>query len=237
MHLIYFDENKYSEENPFFTIGGILVPEEKVLQLDDTLTQIQSNFFGSSSLVAENEFHGKEMFHGKGPFKGRKLPERIEVFNYLATFLISNQIPIRLVCIDVKRHRKKYLYPTPEYRLGLMLFLERACDYLDTVDGLGIAFGDYEKDEVARSVVDFSEYKSYGKTPMHFGRPLGRLVDTVYFTHSHHSRFLQLADVVVYLAGRYLAMEARPEKWHDAQVFDIWQKIKASADLKVQHWP
>ena len=44
MHLIYFDENKYSEENPFFNIGGILVPESKVLELDRTLTRIQYIF-------------------------------------------------------------------------------------------------------------------------------------------------------------------------------------------------
>lgn len=237
MHLIYFDENKYSEENPFFNIGGILVPEAKVLELDRTLTQIQFNFFGSSSLVVANEIHGKEMFHGKGPFKGRKLAERVEVFEYLATFLVENEIPIRLVHIDVKRHRQQYKFPTPEYRLGLMLFLERACDYLDDVDDLGIVFGDYEKEEVARSVVDFSEYKKVGKTPMHFGRGLNRLVDTVHFTPSHHSRFLQLADVVVYMAGRYLTRTEAPEKWHDAQVFETWEEIKASADLEVQHWP
>ncbi|MES1938889.1 hypothetical protein T5B8_01530 [Salinisphaera sp. T5B8] len=237
MHLIYFDENKYSEANPFFTIGGVLVPEAKVLELDETLTKIQSNFFGSSHPTTQNEFHGKEMFHGKGPFKGRKLAERVQLFDYLATFLVDNAIPIQLIHIDVNRHRSKYTYPEPEYRLGLMLFLERACDYLDSVDDLGIAFGDYEQDEVARSVVDFSEYKTSGKTPMHYGRPLGRLVDTVYFTQSHHSRFLQLADVVVYMAGRYLQQAEAPEKWHDARVWEIWEKIKASADMHIQHWP
>ena len=118
-----------------------------------------------------------------------------------------------------------------------MLFLERACDYLDDVDDLGIVFGDYEKDEVARSVVDFSEHKIAGRTPMYFGRPLGRLVDTVHFTRSHHSRFLQLADVVVYMAGRYLARNSAPEKWYDAQVFETWKRIEASADLEVRHWP
>ncbi len=118
-----------------------------------------------------------------------------------------------------------------------MLFLERAYDYLDKIDDLGIVFGDYEKDEVARSVVDFSEYKTSGKTPMYFGRPLGRLVDTVHFTRSHHSRFLQVADVVVYMAGRYLNRSTAPVKWHDAQVFETWNRIMTSADLKVQHWP
>ena len=45
-----------------------------MLELDNTLTEIQSNFCGSSSLVAENEFHGNEMIRGKDAFKGRKLP-------------------------------------------------------------------------------------------------------------------------------------------------------------------
>ncbi len=237
MHLIYFDENKYSKNNPFFNIGGILVPENKARELDSRLTLMQSNFFGSSSLVAENEFHGAEMFQGKGSFKSRKLPERIQLFDDFVTLLISKEIPIRLVHIDVQKYREKYAYPFPEYRLGLMLFLEMACAHLDKVDDLGIAFGDYENDEVAGSLADFSEYKTEGKTPMHSERPLDRLVDTVYFTRSHHSRFLQLADVVIYMAGRYLTRTKTPDKWHDIQVFEIWRKLKVSTDLIVRYWP
>ncbi len=50
MHLAYFDENKYTKDNPYFLIGGFLLPEEKAIDLENTLTQIQSNFFGTSSL-------------------------------------------------------------------------------------------------------------------------------------------------------------------------------------------
>lgn len=142
-----------------------------------------------------------------------------------------------MVCIDVNAHRKKYAYPTPEYRLGLMLILERFCDYLEKVDAIGAVFGDYEKDEIARAILDFSDFKVSGSTPMYFGRHLGRLIDTVYFTHSHHSRFLQVADVLVYMAGRYENTSSSPTKWHDIQVNDIWKKIKANTDIEIQHWP
>ena len=237
MHLLYFDENKYSEDNPFFTIGGVLVPESKVLDLDKTLTRIQSNFFGSSLLTAQTEFHGFEMFQGKGVYKNRRLSERVQLFDDLSRFLIDEQIPVRLVRVDVKSHREQHKFPTPEYRVGLMILLEIAHRYLDQVDDLGIAFGDYEQDEMARSVVDFSEYRTLTDPPMYQGRPLGRLVDTVYFCHSHHSRFLQLADLVVYMAGRYMNMQQRPDKWHDARVFDIWEEIKASENFQIHHWP
>ena len=80
MHLAYFDENKYTAENPYFFIGGYLVPEDKVLDLENTLTQIQSNFFGSTALRTDTEFHGKEMFHGWIPTKAAIKTER-SIFN------------------------------------------------------------------------------------------------------------------------------------------------------------
>lgn len=237
MHLCYFDENKHGPNQPVFTLGGLLVSDSKAIELEKTLGQIAFNFFGSRTLSLENEMHGKELFHGKGNSKGRKLEERIQVFRDAATFVMDSGLPVRMVQIDVARHIAKYKYPTPPYRLGLMLILERFCEYLETVGDLGVVFGDYEADEVTRAVVDFSEYKNMGTTPMHFGRPLGRLLDTVYFTQSHHSRFLQLADLLVYMAGRYENAESVPESWHEQQVATAWAKIKASGNLKIQRWP
>lgn len=237
MHLCYFDENKHGPDNPHFFIGGLLIPDKKALDFENTLNQIAFNFFGARSLIQANEFHGKELFHGKGNAKGRKLEERVQVFQDVASFVTNNQIPVRMVCIDVARHKNKYQYPMPAYRLGLMLILERFSEYLDKVDDLGLVFGDYEADEVTGAVVDFSEYKSQGKTPMYFGRPLGRLLDTVYFTQSHHSRFLQVADLLVYMAGRYENRNDIPDRWHEKEVQAAWEKIKASGNVHIQRWP
>lgn len=237
MHLCYFDENKHSPDNPHFFIGGVLIPDAKALEFEKTLSQITFNFFGSRSLTTLNELHGKDLFHGKGNAKGRKLEERVRVFQDVATFVTDNAIPVRMVCINVTRHNEKYKYPTPPYRLGLMLILERYSEYLDKVDDLGLVFGDYEADEVTSAVVDFSEYKSQGKTPMYFGRPLGRLLDTVYFTQSHHSRFLQVADLLVYMAGRYENRTDIAERWHEQAVKAAWEKIKASGNVSIQRWP
>jgi len=237
MHLCYFDENKHTADNPYFFIGGLLIPDHKALEFERTLSQIAFNFFGTRTMNVQSELHGKELFHGKGNAKGRKLAERVQVFQDVAKFVTNNKIPVRMICIDVERHKQKYAYPMPPYRLGLMLILERFCEYLDMVDDLGLVFGDYEADEVTGAVVDFSEFKNAGKTPMYFGRPLGRLLDTVYFTQSHHSRFLQVADLLVYMAGRFENAPAEPERWHEQQVYEAWQKIKASGNVYIQRWP
>jgi hypothetical protein len=238
MHLAYFDENKFADDNPYFWVGGLLVPDKKAIQFENTLIQIQDNFFGTSVLSKNTEFHGKELLHGKGQFKGRSLSDRMRVFNDIASFIVNSKVPVRMVCIDVPKHRSKYAYPKPEYRLGLMLILERFCDYLDYVDDMGLVFGDYEKDEITHSVLDFSQFKITGKTPMYFGRPLGRLLDTVYFTHSHHSRFLQVADLLIFLAGRYEHKTVDDgSRWHEQQVAKAWENIKANGDVKIQRWP
>jgi len=54
MYLIYFDENKFSIEDPYFHIGGILVEKDKVQALDKTLTQIQYNFFWYKCIASRN---------------------------------------------------------------------------------------------------------------------------------------------------------------------------------------
>ena len=152
MHLCYFDENKHTEENPFFYIGGLLIPDTKAIEFESTLSQIAFNYFGVRTMTIQSEFHGKELFHGKGNSKGRKLAERVQVFQDVATFVTNNQIPVRMVCIDVVRHKRKYAYPVTPYRLGLMLILERFCEYLDNVDDLGLVFGDYETDDYFSSI-------------------------------------------------------------------------------------
>lgn len=236
MRLIYFDETKFEKDNPFFFIGGILLEEKYISDFEKKLMQIQYNFFQTNRLDQNTELHGQFIFNGKGVFRQRGLAERIKLFEDVGQFIINNKIPIRIVCIDVNAQRAKYSDPKPEYNLGLMLVLERFCDFLEEQNDIGIVFGDYEKDEITQSILDFSQFKHLGKTPMFYGRPLGRLKDTIYFTHSHHSRFLQVADLIMYMANRY-ENGYEPHKWHDKELKNIWEQIKAKTDFIIQRFP
>jgi len=237
MHLCYFDENKHSAQNPNFYIGGLIIPDRQALKLEDTLSDIAFNFLGTRTLTVQSEMHGKDLFHGKGNAKGRHLAERVQVFKHISRFLVDNRIPVRVILIDVALHRAKYTYPMPEYRLGLMLVLEKFAEYVESVDDLGLVFGDFEADEMTRAVVDFSEFKSQGRTPMQLGRPLGRLLDTVYFTHSHHSRFLQVADIIIYMANRYEGVDVASGKWHEQEINAVWKELRTNGDVIIRRWP
>ena len=237
LHLCYFDENKRTPDKSGFFIGGLMIPDRQARKFEQVLAEITFGFFGTRDLTRSNELHGKDLFHGKGNARGRTLDERLRVFRQVSAFVADNALPVRLVYIDVDRHNQKYRQPTAAYRLGLMLVLERFAEHLEEIDDLGLVFGDYEADEMTRAVQDFSDYKSKGKTPMYFGRALNQILDTVYFTHSHHSRLLQVADLLVYLAGRYEISTKSADRWHEQEAKSCWEKIKASGNVYIQRWP
>lgn len=236
MNLIYFDESKfYPKVSPFFFLGGIIVAEARAPQLEKTLSQIQYNHFGTQSLTKQTEIHGLDVFHGKGNFKGQALASRIKLMTEVLAALASNNVSLRFIRVDVLAHRKKYPAPWSEYKLSLTLFSERCCDYLDKKNELGVVFGDYEQDQIARSVLDFSQSKSTGTTLIYPGRSLERLMDSVYFTHSHYSRFLQAADLACYLCQRYESGR-NATKYHDTQLQSAWQDFKGKVDFFMQTW-
>ncbi|MHB1665693.1 MAG: DUF3800 domain-containing protein [bacterium] len=247
MYLIYFDENKYSEDNPFFFLGGVLIKDKKITKCETDLMKIQYKFLKDYLLKKETELHGHEIFQGKGNFKGKVLQERMDLFTDVVEFIIKNKIPVIIVCIDVKQHKKKYGNPRKEYELGFMFLLEQFCSFLDSdIDGntleseIGIVFADYEKDEMAKSVLSFSQYKKNKKTDYIFGRNITALKDTVYYIDSHHSRFLQLADMIIFIASRYRKMEDISDdnlKWPDKIIRELWNLIKNSGLLQIKKWP
>ena len=238
MYLIYFDENKHSIENPNFIIGGFLVSIDNAKNLEEQLRDLHHQTFKN---VIDNhervEFHGVEIFQSKGLFKGRAMSDRARLFDDIASILINNGAIIRLVRIDVDRHKRKYRNPMPEYQWGLQVVLERFSQFLHDRNDVGVILGDYEKDEVTRSVGDFYRYKNAGTTLVGAGRSIGPLVDTIYYTHSHHSLMLQLADIVVYLAGRYENGCDHQNKFMDQQVGQTWNKIKANTDFHLKCLP
>jgi hypothetical protein len=58
--------------------------------------------------------------------------------------------------------------------------------------------GDRENETVAGKFAEKPFYRTDG-TQYEFGQQLERLLDTVHFTHPHHSRMLQLADLHAWL--------------------------------------
>lgn len=198
MYLCYFDEIKIDpvrNKNNFF-IGGICIDSNSVHDIENELNLIALNFYGSSVLRKDTEFHGSHIMHGHGACEGREIADRIQLLKSLADILNKSSLHLFSTRIDVAIHRKQYTHPMKEYNLGLMLHIENIDRFLNEKNAIGMLFGDYERDHTESSIISLSEFRASGT--QFFGQKISQLVDTLYFAHSHHSRFVQLADVFMY---------------------------------------
>lgn len=198
MRLIYFDEVKYQKgSQPYYFLAGLIVSADDVWYLENELSIISEECFGTSILTRQTEFHASDIFHRKANFKSWKDPKkRAELLTRLAKVLDSRpNIGKAFVCIKPEQ----MLVDTSFDDKAFMFFTEKIESHLQSIRSPGLLIGDRENKKVSEQFAeDLSSYRRNG-TLYQLGTELLHLIDTVHFTDSHHSRMLQLADLYVWL--------------------------------------
>lgn len=83
--------------------------------------------------------------------------------------------------------------------IAFMFLCERSSQLMLARKQMGMLIGDRDSDKAAaRLATSLSTYRANG-TDFEYGQTIANLVDSVHFTQSHLSRFLQLADVYTWL--------------------------------------
>ncbi len=196
MQLIFFDEAKNDDDYPVYHLGGICIDEENLGMLEGRVNEIAQESFGTTILDRGTEFHAAEIYHRKAHFKSwGDIGKRLALLKKFIEILSLDEIAL----IDIQVNTDK-LYPSqsPE-DIAFMLFCERASQLMRARSQLGMLIGDRDTDKAAaRFATSLSTYRANG-TDFAYGQQITNLVDSVHFTQSHLSRFLQLADVYTWL--------------------------------------
>ena len=234
MRLIFFDESKNDNDYLSYHIGGIVIEDDRLLEVEAQVSTIANDVFGSSRLTQETEFHAAEIFHRKKNFKSwDDFDARINVLRRLVDILnleYVNLIDIKINCGLLSASQ------SPE-DIAFMFLCERANDLMRRRKALGMLIGDRENDRsAAKHAGSLSDYKARG-TDFAFGREITHLVDSVHFTQSHLSRFLQLADVYVWLLQFQVRNRGSDNPRHLA-VFELLQREDVNLfPSKYKEWP
>lgn len=196
MRLVYFDESKNDDKYTSYHIGGVVVADSRLLEVENQINAIAQDAFGSSRLTRDTEFHAAEIFHRTKNFKAwNDFGERLDILRRLIDILNLEHVDL----IDIKINCDLLSASQSPEDISFMFLCERANDFMRSRRELGMLIGDRENDRSAsRHAGALSDYKARG-TDFAFGREITHLVDSVHFTQSHLSRFLQLADVYVWL--------------------------------------
>jgi Protein of unknown function (DUF3800) len=234
MKLIFFDEAKNDGNYPHYHIGGFCVDEDHVMSIENEINAVARLAFGTSDLTADTELHAADIYHRKRNFKSwPNFNARVGIIVQLGCILSKNEVQL----IDIQINCDGLHGGQVPAEIAFMFFCERANDLVKAKKSLGILIGDRESDQLAaRFSTTLSGYRA-NKTDFAFGRNIHNLVDSVHFTHSHLSRFLQLADVYAWL----LQFQNRNRKSNQARHITLLKALKeGKVDLfpaKYKKWP
>ncbi|MDY6948717.1 MAG: DUF3800 domain-containing protein [Pseudomonadota bacterium] len=196
MKLVFFDEAKNDDGYPHYHIGAICIDEAFLGDIERKVSAVAESAFGTSELSVATELHAAEIFHRKKNFKEwPDFGKRLEIIVQMARVLSEEEV--RLIDVQINCELL-HANQVPE-EIAFMFLCERANDLVKAKKSLGMLIGDRESDHLAaRLSTTLSAYRAHG-TDFAFGRDIGNLVDSVHCTHSHLSRFLQLADVYAWI--------------------------------------
>ncbi|MBI1423768.1 MAG: DUF3800 domain-containing protein [Gammaproteobacteria bacterium] len=234
MKLIFFDEVKPEVEYPHYHIGAICIDEEHLHQVEMQVSALANKVFGRSEMCKETEFHAAEIYHRKRNFKAwTDFSRRIDVLERLIQILSLEEVAL----IDIQINTDLLSQNQSAEEIAFMFLCERANDYVRAKRSLGMLIGDRESDRMSeRFATTLSGYRANG-TDFAFGRDLTHLVDSVHFTHSHLSRFLQLADVYAWLL-QFMKRNIGTEDARHQAIFNILKREEINLfPSKYKEWP
>lgn len=234
MYLIFFDEAKHDTNYSHYHIGAVCIEESQLGEVEAGIKLLAKETFGTDELTASTEFHAAEIYHRKGNFKDWTEPgRRVQLIGKLAEILSLAEV--KLIKIQINNSLLS-ARQSPE-DIAFMFLCERANDFVKSKKALGMLIGDRENDRHAeRFASTLSNYRAEG-TDFMFGRQIQNLVDSVHFTHSHLSRFLQLADVYVWLLQFQNRNRGSKESRHQAMLNLLKEDYIDLSPSKYKEWP
>jgi hypothetical protein len=229
MKLIFFDECKPQPDSPFYHIGAVCLDESVAFDIEAEITQIAVEIFGDAQLSKNTEFHAKDLFRRGGNFSALTDDAyRIDVFYRFLKILSKPEVG--LISVQINDSRLRVSQSAAD--IAFMFLCERANDLVRAFgsSSIGMLIGDRESDRMTeRFSTDLSKYRATG-TEFAFGRNIENLFESVHFTPSHLSRFLQLADIYAWL----LQFMNKEKNLQNTRHVLLWNVIKSD---DVNLWP
>lgn len=230
--LTYVDESHSSKR---YYVAGLAVHHDSVRDLENALhlvVQRAVKDFGVASSHAE--LHGHRLFHGQEDWEDLLPRQRIAVYGWALDAIAAHEVKVFLRGVDRPALTARYVRPQHPHDVCLQHLLERVDGYAQRTAQAALVIAD-ELNEHERRRSDFRTFKEWG-TPGYLSSTLPRIVDTIHFAPSHHSRLLQAVDLIAYLRHRMLTQtESDPRATRANET--LWAKLAAVIEHERTWYP
>lgn len=199
MLLCYVDE---SFKDDFYGFGALMADAEQTQRLTNRMHEIVSAL-GEYGVDAREEIHAHPVFHGKDVWDAVPPRVRVKVFIDVVEAVCSSGVTVLLRGVQpdrLVRYQDARGFPDrhgPE-QVAFQHLLQRADQTAAARDTHALVIAD-ERADRDRHRERFAVYQAYGTPGTYMHTRLERLLDTVHFAPSHHSRMLQVADLIAFV--------------------------------------
>jgi hypothetical protein len=237
MHFMYVDESgdpgihKYG--SPYFILSGLLFPEEDWPKYLQRLKDLRKSFKGTYGLYVREEIHAAELIRIKKIEAYRRIrkSDRITILK-----AYCQQIPIifdNAKVINICLRKKDFQNAEEVQRTAWSRLIQRYDNYLkkeakdrgiiisDDTDGVKII-------RLLRKMRIYNPIPSKYNTGS-FNAPTDSILEDLFQRNSHHSYFIQTADVIAHLLYRREYPKGSLKKYRLEKSFDRLEPILLKA--------
>lgn len=162
------------------------------------------------------EVHAHPIFHGKGIWSDVPPRVRVKVFIDIVDAVCGSGATVLLRGVPPDRLRRYqdtrgFTERHPPEQVAFQHLLQRLDRLAVNQETHALVIAD-ERADRDRHRERFAAYQAYGTPGTYMHTKLDRLLDTVHFAPSHHSRMLQVADVLAFIWVRSQTVVERDER-------------------------
>lgn len=222
MHFFYLDETGCNGadlnpgQEPVFVLGGVSVKDQGWVATTEAMEAIVLDYFGAGGVPADFELHAHQLLspNGDGPFAGHDRPRRESLAFALLDLLRTRSHQVHLVAIDkaklaaeAKGDEHAEFDARVPYLLGFDYMVTAINHHVKERLGhtaRGITIID-EKEMFEDHIARITRYRRSGVAKTH---RVKWLVEFSYSIDSRKHPMIQLTDLVIYCAKKFLELDA-----------------------------
>lgn len=238
MLLCFVDE---SFKGDFYGFAGVVADEITTYELTANLNSLMRQVSVNWGIPASAELHGHEIFQGKGEWSKLPIRAQVKVYSDAIRMICAANVGILIRAVDrgrltARQARENYPVNFPPEQVCFQHILQRANTLAIKHKQYALMIAD-ERGDRERHRERFAMYQTVGTPGVYMHTKLDRLLDTVHFAPSHHSRMLQAADLIAFLFRRVSTVnetDPRAEKAVGGMWGTIWESGKV---IDPGSWP
>jgi len=210
--LCYVDE---SFKDDLYGFGAVVANAAQTRGLTLELNDIVASLL-EYGVAPRTEIHAHPVFHGKGVWDAVPPRVRVKVFTDVVDAVRASGATVLLRGVSpdlLARHQDRMRYPDrhPPEQVAFLHLLQRLDRIASARSEYALVIAD-ERADRDRHRERFAVYQAYGTPGSYMHTRLERILDTVHFAPSHHSRMLQIADLLAFVWVRSLTVAERDDR-------------------------